>query len=58
MPLDGEPHPDRKGYWVEDPRYPIDDWRYQVANHDTLEGYWEWAQNKHEEEQEEDEDAS
>ena len=31
------------GYWSEHPDYPVDDWRYQVANNDTRAGYWEWV---------------
>lgn len=27
----------------EHPNYPKSDWRYEVANDDTLLGYWEWV---------------
>jgi hypothetical protein len=31
-------------YWNdEDPDYPCDDWKYEVANDDTRLGYWEWV---------------
>lgn len=30
-------------YWHELPDYPRTDWQYEVANEDTLTGYWEWA---------------
>jgi hypothetical protein len=31
-------------YWQdEDPDYPCDDWKYEVANDDTRLGYWEWV---------------
>jgi len=30
-------------YWGEDPDYPLEDWRYEVANNDTRLGYWEWV---------------
>lgn len=31
------------GHWGEDPRYPVSDWKYEVANDDTRSGYWEWV---------------
>lgn len=31
------------GVWGEHPAYPVKDWRYQVANGDTRQGYWEWV---------------
>ncbi|WP_165618480.1 hypothetical protein [Mycobacteroides chelonae] len=31
------------GVWGEHPKYPVADWRYQVANDDTRSGYWEWV---------------
>lgn len=35
------------GYWDEDPDWPVDDWKYEVANDDTRQGYHEWvAHNK------------
>jgi hypothetical protein len=32
-----------RGYWGEHPKYPVEDWRYQVANNETRQGYWEWC---------------
>lgn len=32
-----------KGYWGDHPKYPIEDWRYEIANNDTRQGYWEWV---------------
>ena len=31
------------GSWGEHPRYPARDWQYEVANHDTRLGYWDWV---------------
>ena len=31
------------GYWGEHPDYPHSDWKYEVDNGDTREGYWEWV---------------
>jgi hypothetical protein len=28
------------------PRYPNEDWRYEVENMDTILGYWEWVMHK------------
>jgi len=32
--------------WVEDDDYPFSDWRYQVNNGDTTQGYKQWAKNR------------
>lgn len=32
--------------------YPIADWQHEVANGDTVRGYYEWAANKRDEEEE------
>ncbi len=29
--------------WKEDPEFPRKDWQYEVANDDTLLGYWDWV---------------
>lgn len=29
-------------YWEEDPEFPLEDWKYEVANNDTRKGYHEW----------------
>ena len=31
------------GYWGGHPDYPVDDWKYQVANSETRQDYWEWV---------------
>lgn len=31
------------GHWGEHPDYPRCDWRYEVANEDTSQGYWPWV---------------
>ena len=36
------------GYWGEHPDHPVSDWRYEVDNGDTRQGYWEWAQSQSE----------
>jgi hypothetical protein len=30
-------------YWGEHEDYTLAAWRYEVANNDTREGYWEWV---------------
>lgn len=30
----------------EHPDYPKSDWRHEVANDDTLLGYWEWVEHQ------------
>jgi len=34
------------GVWAEYPGYPRADWQYEVANGDTVLGYWEWIEHK------------
>lgn len=37
----------RPSHWDEDPDWPVADWKYEVANDDTRQGYHEWiAHNK------------
>lgn len=31
------------GTWGVHPDYPREDWQYEVANGDTLSGYWQWV---------------
>lgn len=31
------------GYWDEHPDHLVGDWKYEVANSDTRQGYWEWV---------------
>ena len=31
------------GYWKEHAEHPCEDWRYEVVNDDTKEGYWMWC---------------
>lgn len=31
------------GTWGETEHYPVEDWRYEVANDDTRLGYWDWV---------------
>lgn len=40
-----------RGYWSEHPTYPLDDWRYEVANNDTRQGYRDWLYNRLEQEE-------
>lgn len=37
------------GYWGEHPEYPVECWKYQVANGNTRCGYWEWVERAVEE---------
>ena len=35
------------GYWEgEHDDFPVSDWKYEVRNEDTRQGYWEWVANK------------
>jgi hypothetical protein len=31
------------GYWKEVPNYPVEDWRSEVINDDTRQGYHDWV---------------
>jgi hypothetical protein len=33
------------GIWGEHPDHPSSDWRAEVHNEDTRQGYWEWVAN-------------
>lgn len=33
-------------YWSEHHRFPVADWKYEVANDDTRMGYWDWVEHK------------
>lgn len=35
-----------ENFWDEYPDYPLEDWKYEVANNDTRLGYWEWIEAK------------
>jgi hypothetical protein len=41
-----------RSYWHEDPAYPVEDWKYQVANDDTRSGYADWVEHEREMEEE------
>ncbi len=30
-------------YWEDHPDHELSDWKYEVFNDDTKQGYWEWA---------------
>ena len=34
---------ERWGAWGDHPAYPVQDWKYQIENNDTREGYWDWV---------------
>lgn len=36
------------GYWGKHPEYPLSDWRSEVANNETREGYWDWVEHEFE----------
>jgi hypothetical protein len=38
-------------HWESNPAYPVEDWRYEVANDDTRLGYLDWVEAKLESEQ-------
>lgn len=31
------------GYWGEHPDHPVAEWKREVANDDTRNGYWAWV---------------
>jgi hypothetical protein len=31
------------GIWAEHPRYPVEAWRYDVAEDNTRASYWDWV---------------
>ncbi len=33
-----------QGQWEEHPEFPLADWKYQIENNDTRQGYQEWCQ--------------
>lgn len=33
------------GIWGEHPRYPVEQWQYEVANGDTRASYWDYVLN-------------
>jgi len=35
-----------KNPWEEDQKYPVADWKYEVANDDTRSGYVDWVRSK------------
>jgi len=37
---------DKAGYWTEYPEHPVEDWRAEIANDDTRQGYWEWVADR------------
>ena len=43
----------RGSHWQTLEGYPVEDWRMEVANGDTLLGYWEWAHQQWEIQQDE-----
>jgi len=34
------------GHWDSDPRFPVEDWKAEVANDETRTGYWAWVEHK------------
>ena len=41
---------DKLGYWEPYPGHELADWRSEVANDDTRQGYWEWVEGRIEQE--------
>lgn len=31
------------GPWGEHPHHPVENWKYEVVNGDTRQGYWDWV---------------
>jgi len=38
----------RRDHWENDPHYPVDDWKAEVANDDTRLGYLDWVEARSE----------
>lgn len=43
MPKSAEELRSEFGHWREHARYPLADWRGEVADNGTRLGYWEWV---------------
>jgi hypothetical protein len=37
---------DNWDHWDSHPAYPVEDWKYEVANDDTRLGYKEWLKHR------------
>ena len=46
---DVEEYIKKYGYWSVHPDHPLEDWRYEIANDDTRQGYWQWVKGRLEE---------
>ena len=44
-----------ESHWDEHPDYPVEDWKYEVANDDTRRGYREWVESQIEQAEEDQE---
>jgi hypothetical protein len=42
----------KPSHWAENATYPVEDWKYEVANDDTRQSYAEWVTSKREAEEE------
>lgn len=38
--------PRRPDHWASLPEFPVEDWKYEVANDDTRLGYLAWVENQ------------
>lgn len=45
-PGQGKSVPHRPDHWAALPEYPVEDWKYEVANDDTRDGYWAWVESQ------------
>lgn len=34
------------GWWASHPEFPLEDWKYHVANDEVRDSYWEWVAMK------------
>lgn len=44
--------PEEKSSWDEDSEYPMEDWKYEVDNGETLLGYQDWVKDRREQDEE------
>jgi hypothetical protein len=41
---------EHNGYWEPYPGHELEDWRTEIANDDTRQGYWQWVEDRIEQE--------
>jgi len=44
-PYSAEALEEEYGYWTEHPNFVHEDWRHDISQGDTLQGYWSWVES-------------